>query len=81
MNTKETWKALKLDYLAFIFGDVVKEWEQYNDDRRLYVNTYRMIFEGIESLPEEPNIVVKCAMNHYIDEELEMMKEIRNRFL
>ena len=80
MDTR-TWKEKKILFLHELYGDVVNDWANENDDRGLYVNIYNQLLNGFKSLPDEPHIIVKCAMNHYQEEQLEMMKRIRNHFL
>lgn len=81
---RDSWKYLKLWVWAHDYGDKAEEWNNImppvTDDRRIFINTYRQIYEAIESLPENPHNVVTVAMNHFIAEERLMMDEIRGRF-
>ena len=80
----DSWKYLKLWVWAHDYGDKAEEWSNImppvTDDRRVFINTYRQIYEAIESLPENPHNFVTVAMNHYIAEERLMMDEIIGRF-
>ena len=76
----KTWKTRELEYIKDCYGDVIAEYEGFTDDRRLYCNTYNMLIEAIESLQDDPNVVVRCAMNNYINDELQMMARIKEHF-
>ena len=75
-----TWKEHKFDYMQFMYGDKLAEYEHCKDDRRVYFNTYNMIIEALKELPDEPSAYVCCAMNHYIDEDLKRLDRIREVF-
>lgn len=75
-----TWKEHKLDYMRFMFGDKLAEYEHCTDDRRVYFNIYNMIIEALNELPDEPCAYVCCAMNHYMDKDIERLKRIREHF-
>ena len=81
---RDSWKYLKLWVWSHDYGYKADEWNNImppvTDDRRIFINTYRQIYEAIESLPENPNNVVAVAMNRYITEERQMMDEIKGRF-
>lgn len=81
---RDSWKYLKLWVWAHDYGYKADEWNNIMppvaDDRRIFINTYRQIYEAIESLPENPHNVVTVAMNSYIQEERQMMDEIKRRF-
>lgn len=82
MSAKPTWKKLHLDLLKYIYGSPrrLAEYEQCNDDRRVYFNMYHNIVEAIESLPDEPHNLVCVAMNDKIDEYRKAMDEIKEHF-
>ena len=44
------------------------------------MNIYDRLIEAIESLPEEPNLYVKVAMNHEMNKDIDTMEEIIKRF-
>ena len=81
---RDSWKYLKLWVWAHDYGYKADEWNNImppvTDDRRIFINTYRQIYEAIESLPNNPHNVVTVAMNSYIQEERQMMDEIKGRF-
>lgn len=81
---RDSWKYLKLWVWAHDYGYKMDEWNNImppvTDDRRIFINTYRQIYEAIESLPENPNNIVKVAMNRYIDSERTEMNNIIRRF-
>ena len=75
-----TWKEKRLDYHEFIYGKYAEEFVEYDDDRRLYVNTYKMIQEALMSLPQEPNFWVKTAINKQLDEDYKVLSAIIMNF-
>ena len=81
---RDDWKHLELWVLANAYEKKATErsdiFPPVADDRRVFINVYRQLYEAIDSLPDNPNNVVCVAMNHYISEEREMMDEILNRF-
>ena len=83
-TSRHDWKHLKLWVLANAYEKKAKEWNEIRppvaDDRRLFINVYRQLYEAIDSLPDNPNNVVCVAMNRYISDEREMMDEIMMRF-
>ena len=83
-TSRHDWKHLKLWVLANAYEKKASEWndifQPVTDDRRVFINTYRQLYEAIDSLPDNPNNIVCVAMNHYISEEREMMDEILERF-
>lgn len=78
----KSWKEHKIDYLEMFYGDAYKDFKKANvfDDRRLYVNIYEMIVKAINSLRKNPDTFVVVAMNHHIDEELEILRHIGRNF-
>lgn len=83
-TSRHDWKHLKLWVLANAYEKKAKEWNEIQppvtDDRRVFINTYRQIYEAIDSLPDNPLSVVAVAMNRYITDERSMMDEIMRRF-
>lgn len=76
-----TWKQGKLSYMKLLYGGLIGEFSQHDDDRRLYVNTYNQIIEAVESMPDTPNNYVAVALNAKIRRDLEMLDRIQDRFL
>lgn len=75
-----TWKEHKLNYMQFMYGDKIAEYEHCKDDRRVYFNIYNMIIEALNDMPDEPNNYICVAMNHKIDEDLKTLDRIRLHF-
>ena len=76
-----TWKEQKLDYMMFRYSDLAKKFDNgYGDDRQLFVNTFNMIVEALESLEDEPNIYIKCAVNKAIAEDIAVLNKIEKHF-
>lgn len=78
------WKTEKLACLEKLYGERASEWSNIyppvDDDRRVYINTYNAIVEGIKSLPDEPNTFVRCAVNKYLVGERKLLERIAKRF-
>ena len=77
---KISWKEHKLSNLRFFYGKLAAAWEHEEDDRVLFSNTYKMIVAAVESLPENPDNYVRCAMNHAISADMKTMDDIAARF-
>ena len=82
MDTEKTWRAIHVHYLKFFFEKLAEKWKDggYTDDRIVYCNIYKHILDAIYSLPEEPHNFVCVAMNRYMDEDIEILKSIQERF-
>lgn len=76
----KTWKQHRISHHKFMYEDKAKRFAGHHDDRQLFINTYNMILEALESLDDEPTTLVKVAMNHQISSEYEVMDEIIERF-
>jgi len=80
----DDWKHLKLWNWAHEYEEKAIEWNNIfppvSDDRRLYINTYKQVYEAVDSLPDNPCSWVCCAVAHEIDKEREMMDGILARF-
>lgn len=83
-QAKDDWKSLKLWNWVHDYGDKAAEWNNIfppvADDRRLFINTYNQVYEAIDSLPDNPNSWVCCAINHEVYNERGMMNDILARF-
>lgn len=81
---RNDWKSLKLWNWAHDYEAKAVEWNNIfppvYDDRRVYINTYYQVYNAIESLTDNPNNWVCCAVNHEIEREREMMNSILARF-
>ena len=78
----KTWKARKLHDLDIRFGTSYRDFKEggYVDDRRVFVNTYEIIVQALESLPEEPVSYIRVAMWRQINRDYKMMDEILAKF-
>lgn len=80
----DTWKSLKLEVLKMKYGKTAARWSdifpQVNDDRMIFINIYNQLREAVNSLQDDPHIVVRIAMNRYIDEECKKLYSIRKNF-
>ena len=75
-----SWKESKKHTMETFYGKYLKEFEGYSDDRKIYCNTYEMIMKALESLPDDPQCYVRCAMNQTINNDMGMMDRIILRF-
>lgn len=80
VDIKESWKTLRTKNLKLRYGKRYDEWKHYSDDRKVFANTYEMLMEAIESLPDEPKPFVCVAMNEAINKECRMLDEIIDEF-
>ena len=72
----KSWKQIKTEYLELVYGRYVPEFSQYSDDRDVYVHTYYSVMRAIDSLPDNPDIYVRVAMNRAIEQDTEMFDRI-----
>ena len=72
-----TWKQMQLRRLGYMYKRYVTAWEgKHNDDRDVLCRTYRMMEAAIKSLPAEPELYVKAAMNEKMRSDRKMMDRI-----
>lgn len=78
----KTWKNQKLDYIESFYGNAYRLFKEQDphDDRRLYMNVYKMIIKALQSLPDEPDLYVRVALNKQIDDDLALLTRIGKRF-
>ena len=83
-EARNDWKHLKLWSWAHDYEKKAEEWANVfppvSDDRRVFVNTYRLVYEAIDSLTDNPCYWVCVAVNDKIKEERKMMDGIIARF-
>ncbi len=81
---RDDWKHLRLWRWASDYESKMLEWNNIlppvDDDRRVYINIYKQVYDAIDSLPDNPNPWVCCAVSHEMDKEREVMNEIIARF-
>ena len=81
---RDDWKHLKLWSWAHDYEAKANEWNNLfppvKDDRRLFINTYRQVYEAVDSLSDNPPAWVCMAINHEIYAEKAMMDSILSRF-
>ena len=80
LQMNKTWKAQNLDYLETFFGELAEAWKDEKDDRRVFSNSYFHIVEAIKTLDDNPHVYVRCAKNHMMNEEIEQLERIKERF-
>ena len=82
MRRGANWKQRHMKQLRYIYGPAAERWqaEGRQDDRRLYANTYRMMLEGLRSLPAEPALYVRTAVDEKLRKDRAMLDRIARRF-
>ena len=78
----KSWKEMKIRYMNRSFKEKADQWKKLDvyDDRAVYVNMFHMIMRALDSLPDEPDVFVAVAVNNHIRENIEIMKQILERF-
>ena len=78
----KNWKETKIDLLTGLYGATAARFEEEKaeDDRRVFVNIYKMLLEAVRSLPNEPVTLVRVAMNRAVGEECGKMDRIMEKF-
>lgn len=83
-DARQDWKHLKLWSWAHDYEKKAEEWNNIyppvSDDRRLFINTYKQVYDAIDSLTDNPNSWVCVAVNAKVAEERKMMNGILARF-
>lgn len=81
---RDDWKTLKLWSWAHDYEAKATEWNNImppvTDDRRLFINTYNQVYKAIDSLPDNPNSWICCAVQHELYNERGIMNGIISRF-
>ena len=77
----KTWKKMWSDHFARKYASAVDRWDgRFTDDRIVFCNTYKMIVRALDSLPENPDTFVKCAMNSAFEKEQKSLDAILGYF-
>ena len=83
-EARDDWKHYKLWRWAYFYEAKATEWNNIfppvADDRRVYINIFKQVYDAIDSLPDNPNSWVCCAVAHEILKERKTMNEILSRF-
>jgi hypothetical protein len=61
-------------------GKKAHKWINESDDRRIYANTYFILYNAVVAIATIENNTVLCAMNAKMRDSFEMMAEIAMRF-
>lgn len=80
---KKSVEAVKVhtNYIEIMYSKKYEEWNGYfQDDRQLYCNLYRQIFEMYEDYKFCKSSSTKVAINKQFRKDEETMKEIIERF-
>ena len=80
MQREKTWKERQIDRFRWDYGFHAELFADEHDDRRLLANIYNLIMEALQSLPDNPNNYVCCAMNHRFEEDKKIMDGILERY-
>lgn len=69
------------EYIKRFYSKYYEQWKGiYFDDRNRFCNLYELILNGLEEIPEDPYIYVKCAMNDTIRKDCETLDNIVKYF-
>lgn len=79
LNSRD-WSKEKIHLMELMYGEHVREFAQYNDDRKLYCNVYHQAIKAIESLNGNDDIYVHCAMNEALADTRDCLNRILDRF-
>ena len=77
---KKTWKQRIIHDVKVQYGGCIEEYKGHDDDRLVYVGTFNLIIEALNTLPEEPVSYIKVAILRQINHDKEMLDRIRARF-
>lgn len=81
-----TWKASKIKYMNICFGGNVARYEKEmaedkrRNDRAVYIIIYNNIMEMLDTLPDEPHLYVKVAINDKMREDTDTLESINLNF-
>lgn len=74
---KKSWKKMWTDHFERKYAEAASRWSGcYSDDRLVFCNVYHMIMRALDSLPEDPDVLVKSAMVSKFHEEQEALDRI-----
>ena len=83
-EARDDWKHLKLWSWAHDYEQKANDWNNIfppvTDDRRVFINTYKQVYDAIDSMNDNPCSWVCCAINEKVNEERKMMNGILKRF-
>lgn len=77
---EKTWKQMYKDHLQQRYGAAAERWRSATGDRRVFANCYRTMQEALDSLDDNPNFFVTCAMANRISDVMKVMDEIAETF-
>lgn len=78
---KKCWKLRWKDHFRVKYADVVSRWEgRFDDDRVIVCNVYHMVMRALDSLADEPDILVKGAMGVKFEQEQKVLDKIVEHF-
>lgn len=83
-DARKDWKHLKLWAWSYAYEKQAEEWNNIfppvSDDRRMFINTYNMVYQAIDSMTDNPHSWVCVAISQKVAEEKAMMDRIIERF-
>lgn len=71
----------KISLLRVKYKKYRAEWENQDDDRRVFCNIYDMLIEACEDMKHVTNNFIWIAFNRRYNEELQTLDEILARFI
>ena len=78
---RKNWKTMWKDHFRMKYLDHVERWEgKHDDDRVIVCNVYHMVMRALDSLADEPDVLVKGAMNVMLEKEQATLDKILTVF-
>lgn len=78
------WRDLALWSWADSYEEHYMKWTDIcpsvADDRRVFINTYKQVYQAVNSMRKEPDTWVRVAINDKINEERKIMDRIISHF-
>jgi len=76
-----TWKSRRLGFMDHQYGEAAKRWkDETHDDRCGFVNLYNRMVQALETLPDEPDLYLRNALDEKLTRDWKTLDEIMMRF-
>lgn len=80
MKDSEKSAELKRNILRLNFGKMRKQFDCFDDDRKVFCNTYDMLMEAINAMETIENNLIWIAFNNQYHKEYSELQSIADRF-
>ena len=74
---EKTWKQRWKDHLRSKYSETAEQWSEETDDRAVFCLCYRQMQDALNSLPDEPQPLVRDAVTARFETIQATMDEIR----